>query len=226
VYEVYGNVQVYQSKDQYIIDETVYNPLDGIYKKPGVIMINGERMEYWSKFNDTNMLVGVRRATRGTSLLEHSAGEKIYDYTRIVPGAGFLQGDDAWTPEENTTIPTQIEDTFLNFDELIMEDGSPIVTESDVPIATDGIIISGLDDYTFESTEKYIRTRIFNLPIPGPQIITESGEVIILDGTSPDTALEYEPPLSPVDGRGLYNSGISSPNTSPAVFVVNSLYED
>jgi hypothetical protein len=223
-YIVYGNVNVIfkNSRNQYITEETIYNPEDGVYIKPGVIMINGERMEYYSKFDDTNTLVRVRRGTHGTGVINHVAGTKVYDYTRTVPSVGF----DTFIPTEDISLNTQKEDKFFNFDNLLTEDGIEIYTESNLNLASDGYIESGISSYLFESGEKYIQTRIFNLPTPGPQITTESGEVIILDGTSPDTAIEYEPPLFPTDGRGLYNSGISSPNTASASFVVNSLYED
>jgi hypothetical protein len=170
--------------------------------------------------NEGNILVDVRRGTRGTSIHSHFAGEKVYDYTRTVPNVGF----ESFKPLENIVISTQKQDEFFNFDNLFTEDGREIYTEDNLILASDGYIVLGSGTYVFESGQTYTRTRLFGLP--GQSTIeTENNDSIILDGV-PETVIFIEPAISPTDGRGIFNSGNSlqeNKNLS-AVFIVESGY--
>lgn len=54
---------------------------------PGVVMINGERITYYTKDNFTNTLGQIRRGTAGTGAITHTVGTPVVamDVTQLVP---------------------------------------------------------------------------------------------------------------------------------------------
>ena len=47
--------------------------------EPGVVLINGERITYYSKDNDANTITQLRRGTAGTGAQTHTAGDQVVD---------------------------------------------------------------------------------------------------------------------------------------------------
>ena len=58
-------------------DGTVFGGVDFVRQRPGVIFINGERIEFYRR--SSNTLQDIVRGTKGTSILEHEIGSKVYD---------------------------------------------------------------------------------------------------------------------------------------------------
>lgn len=120
------------------------------------VTINGERIIYFSKDDNTNTLSNIIRGAYGTGANAHSIGSTIIDssYTQIVP----MSSNYIWTPNVNTvllSISREVNTFYANvpyirsnawIDLGVME---PISTELDIALATeDGDII-----HTQESTE-------------------------------------------------------------------------
>ena len=60
-----------------VADGTVFGGVDFVRQRPGVIFINGERIEFYRR--SSNTLQDIVRGTKGTSILEHEIGSKVYD---------------------------------------------------------------------------------------------------------------------------------------------------
>ena len=60
-----------------VVNGSVFGGVDFIRQKPGVIFINGERIEFYRRSGNT--LHDVVRGTGGTSVLAHDFGSKVID---------------------------------------------------------------------------------------------------------------------------------------------------
>ena len=79
---------------------------------PGVVFIDGERITYYTKDDNTNTLGQLRRGTAGTGAIAHTAGEIITDGSQVqlVP----YSDNYTWTPNVDVVKETT-SGLFYNF---------------------------------------------------------------------------------------------------------------
>ena len=65
----------------------IYNPSTAFDNRYGVIIVGAERITYTGIDTETNTLIGVRRGTAGTAIVEHAAGDTVTDCS----DSSFLQ---------------------------------------------------------------------------------------------------------------------------------------
>ena len=86
-YNIIGTEYITELSQDLNVDDTNIHVLDASRLSvpdpskniPGVIFIDGERIEYYDINTTTNTLSRLRRATYGTGIKQHSIGEKVYD---------------------------------------------------------------------------------------------------------------------------------------------------
>jgi hypothetical protein len=208
----------------YVSDASKLPEPAGAGGEPGVIFINGERIVYYYKNNDTNTLGQLRRGTNGTGAVTHYTGNVVYDgsQNQIV-----IQSDNSiWYPGingngtinvsafSNTVIGTGtyfVSDLEIGSN-IFLQDGRYIGKVSRVTSNTVASVISPIGFYA--NTVSYqISANVL--------VLTTSGDYANLyaDTGYIRSNLWYTPNLSTAtNGGGLFNS-----NTIQAEFLKQGL---
>ena len=124
----------------------ITNPTEGS-EYPGIIFVNGERIEYRQK--EGNLLKQLQRGTLGTGVNElHTSGTEVYD-----------QSIDASMPYKDETISTVFtaDGTSSTF-ELDFTPGAGGVNEFDVFVAGKRLRKNAISSYKFETTINGVTT--------------------------------------------------------------------
>ena len=131
------------------------------------VTINGERIIYFSKDDNTNTISNLIRGAYGTGANSHSVGTTLIDssYTQIVP----MSNNYTWTPTTNTvllSISREVNEFYANvpyirsnawIDVGVME---PITTEIGIALATeDGDILHTQESEEVDGYGLYVSTK-------------------------------------------------------------------
>jgi len=126
---------VAESKSLQVSDGTVLPEPDATNNIPGVIFVDKERIEYFTKSGDT--LSQLKRGTLGTGIKEHRAGAEVVDasVTQTIPYADTVYtntftGDGSTATFNLSQAPSSVSqlDIFIGGQRLLLtsEDGSTI----------------------------------------------------------------------------------------------------
>jgi hypothetical protein len=101
---------------------------------PGIIFVNGERIEYFVKEN--NLLRQLRRGTLGTGVKElHEQGSEVFD-----------QNADKTVPYQDVT-QTQIETADGNTDQFVLKFTASSINEFEVFVAGKRLRKTSIDEF-------------------------------------------------------------------------------
>ena len=119
----------------HVADETVLTPPDLFRNIPGIVMIDGERIEFWTSNN--NVLSDLIRGTLGTSPAEYcNEGTRVLDQgtQQIISGPELLKVQNAFASSDTNVyeISTEtIDRTYPNTSTLVRCDGIVINTNAE-----------------------------------------------------------------------------------------------
>ena len=117
----------YTDTEIHVADETVLTPPDLFRNIPGIVMIDGERIEFWK--SQYNVLSDLRRGTMGTGPAEYSnAGTRVLDQgtQQIIPGPEVLRVQNTFTNIARSTYvisTATIDRTYPNTSTFVQCDG-------------------------------------------------------------------------------------------------------
>lgn len=94
----------YANTSIYVANAAVLPEPDVLNNQPGIVYINGERIQYWVRDTVNNILGNIRRGTSGTGATIQAINSAVFD------GAARQQipysQHNIWTPNANTTVET------------------------------------------------------------------------------------------------------------------------
>jgi hypothetical protein len=125
----------YTDTEIHVADETALTPPDLFRNIPGVIMVEGERIEFWHSNN--NILSEIRRGTLGTGPSEYSnEGTRVLDQgtRQLISGPEVLKVQNSFAGVSTNTYvisTATIDRTYPNTSTLVQCDGIVINTASE-----------------------------------------------------------------------------------------------
>ena len=127
----------------YVQNSSVLTPPSFTTKVPGVVFINGEKINFWGVDNSNNMLYQIRRAVDGTGAPAiHAAGSAVVDTNvdELMPGGNSVHKTTWLNPEAGA--PEFFVDNLGDF--IIDNTGNSFVTAgSTAGAVTDGLGFEG-----------------------------------------------------------------------------------